>query len=273
MDSPAWRRGAVVDPLSGATARAGLATSQSASAAASNGVSGTVLLLALQYAPRHCPWGWLQLAGRGRSLAGEPGLRFCKVMGSGHGGGFTLRPSASHQGLLCMFDQEDQARAFARSPPVMAMLIRSRSHWMGLMSILSARGSWDGVAWRAPSGAPTPGEEPETAAGPVAVLTRASIRPLRAWSFWRHAPAAQMALREAQGCELAMGLGEAPLLRQCTFSLWRDPSALEAYARQGAHGQAAMRARSQGFFSESMFVRLRLLDSAGRWPGTETLHG
>jgi hypothetical protein len=237
-----------------------------ASATPGDCVTGVVLLLALRYRARHCPWGWLQLAGRGRALAGEPGLRFVKVMGSGHGGGFTLRPSASQQGLLCVFDHEDRARAFMRGPRVAQMLSRCSSHWMGLMAIDSARGSWDGVAWKAsqaPPGAP---------GGRLAVLTRASIRPERAWSFWRQAPAAQAALRESRDCELAMGLGEAPLLRQCTFSLWRDAAALEHYARRGAHGRAATAALSQGFFSESMFVRLRLLDSAGSWPGTEALH-
>ena len=36
--------------------------------------------------------------------------------------------------------------------------------------------------------------------------------------------------------------------------------------RQAAHGQAAQAAWQQGYFSESMFVRMRVLASDGHWP-------
>jgi spheroidene monooxygenase len=101
---------------------------------------------------------------------------------------------------------------------------------------------------------------------PVAVLTRASIRPQKAMSFWRRAPGTERALAESPGCELAIGLGEAPLLRQCTFSVWRDTPSMEGYARGGAHGRAAQFAWREGHFSESLFVRMRVLASAGAWP-------
>ena len=38
------------------------------------------------------------------------------------------------------------------------------------------------------------------------------------------------------------------------------------YAQSGAHGRAAQSAWREGHFSESMFVRMTLLASAGDWP-------
>jgi spheroidene monooxygenase len=81
------------------------------------------------------------------------------------------------------------------------------------------------------------------------------------------APAAQAQLPQAEGCLVAMGLGEAPLLRQCTFSIWRNTEAMDAYARSGAHSKAIAATYRNGFFSESMFVRMRVLFFEGIWEG------
>jgi spheroidene monooxygenase len=39
-----------------------------------------------------------------------------------------------------------------------------------------------------------------------------------------------------------------------------------AYAHQGAHQAAIQAAYKQNYFSESMFVRMRVLEQAGSWP-------
>jgi spheroidene monooxygenase len=109
----------------------------------------------------------------------------------------------------------------------------------------------------------------------MAAITRASIRPAKAVAFWRYAPASQADLVKSPGCEVAMGLGEAPLVRQCTFSVWRDTQAMLDYAHTGAHQQAIQAAYKNDFFSESMFMRMRLLRSIGEWvtPQEEAVHG
>ena len=124
------------------------------------------------------------------------------------------------------------------------------------------------MAWQAtPSDAGIP---PATQDGlPMATLTRASIRSSSAMAFWRYAPAAQADLQTARGCMLAMGLGEAPLLRQCTFSIWKDTASMVAYAQSGAHHAAIQAAYKHGFFTESMFVRMRVLAMNGQWQGTD----
>ena len=223
-------------------------------------VSGVVLLLLAKIKPAYWTWGWNRIAF-GRWTTGlVPGLQFSKVMGSGQNGGFGLVPSPSHQGMFCIFDTEDSAREFINNS-ALATQYRERSSelFTAMLRVGSARGSWDGVALKADVSMPDN--------GPIATLTRASIRPAAATAFWRRAPATQDSLHQAPGCKLAVGLGEAPLLRQATFSLWNDTNAMNAYARTGAHMDAINAAHEHRFFSESMFVRFVPVELTGSWQG------
>ena len=236
-------------------------------------LSGVVVVLLVDFLRQHRAWGWMRMVQGPSALKNTPGLLFAKVMGSGHDGGFGLRPSASHQGWVCLFDTHAHARAFLAGPHVMGYRERAREYWTGLMAVGSSRGLWDGQAWdTSPEAEVQAASMAASQATPrqapvLATLTRASIRAASAMSFWRHAPAAQDSLGQAQGCLLAMGLGEAPLVRQCTFSLWRDEKSMHDYARQGAHQQAIQAAYKHQFFTESMFVRMRVLDMQGVWCG------
>ena len=136
---------------------------------------------------------------------------------------------------------------------------RAREMLVAVLRACSSKGSWAGAAMGCTA---TP---PPT--GPIAALTRASIQPRHALAFWRMSPAAEASLASAPGCLLAAGLGEAPLLRQATFSLWTDAAAMDSYARSGAHQQAIRAAYGGGFFSESMFVRFVPLLLRGTWQG------
>ncbi len=240
--------------------------------AQSDPLSCVVVVLLVDFIKQHRGWGWMRLVAGPAAYKSVPGLMSAKVMGSGHGGGFTLRPSATHQGLLCRFEHADAAMAFLHGEQVQAYRRRARECWAGLMAVTSARGEWDQQSWTLSDAhssqlsADWQQRLPHfTGQPPLAVLTRASIHPRKASAFWRHAPATQASLEAAEGCMLAMGLGEAPLVRQCTFSLWQDEAAMLHYAHEGAHQQASEAAYRNQFFSESLFVRMRVLCMAGRW--------
>lgn len=239
------------------------ATSSSSPAQAAAGgwpVAPVALLLLVHIAQRARWWGWQHFLFARFTLARHEGLRFFKVLGSGHEGGFGVRPSGLHQGLFCLFEDDASAERFrAESLWWRGYQAHSSECFSIKLRAYTSRGSWSGQAL--PVGADEPAD------GPVAVLTRASIRPSRAVTFWRHAPASQRSLEAAAGCQLAMGLGEAPLLRQATFSLWDDAASVDAYARQGAHADAARAAYAEGYFSESMFVRFVPYGAQGAWKG------
>ena len=206
-------------------------------------------------------WGWSRIMMGAAALRGVPGLRFAKVMGSGDRGGFDpMKPSASIQALFCVFDDARAADAFTGpSGALRAWQDRSRECLVVGLRPYSCRGSWSGRRLEASASAP--------AHGPVVSLTRASIRPSKAVAFWRMQPAAARSLADRPGCLLAAGVGEAPVLRQATFSVWSSVAAMDAYARTGAH-QDAIRAAAHGaFFSESMFVRFVPHAAQGTWQG------
>jgi spheroidene monooxygenase len=228
-------------------------------------LSGVVVVLLADFMRQHQGWGWLRLVAGAGPYHEVPGLTMVKVMGSGHGGGFSLRPSATHQGLICTFSHLDLALKFLDSSWVQAYRDRAREMWSGVLTVQSARGHWDKQAWQSSTAEALGGRG--AAHGPFAVLTRASIVPTKAMAFWRYAPAAQAELSQSPGCMLAMGLGEAPLVRQCTFSLWRDTAAMLHYAHQGAHQVASAAAYKHQFFSESLFVRMQVLQMSGVWQG------
>lgn len=218
------------------------------------------VLLLVDYPLWARAWGWMRLVLQRWPLRHERGVRFAKVLGSGYEGGFGVRPSGSRQGLFLVFDDEAAARSFVdQSPVVRAYRDHARECCIAILQAISCKGSWSGVAMDAMAA-------PQRA-GPIAALTRASIKPAKLAAFWRHSPPSEASLAQAPGCLLAVGLGEAPLLRQCTFSLWESVAAMDAYARSGAHLQAIRSAYAGDFFTESMFVRFQPIELRGTWRG------
>jgi heme-degrading monooxygenase HmoA len=205
-------------------------------------------------------WGYSRFVLGRLPLRSVPGLRFVKVLGSGYESGFGLRPSISRQGLFCVFDNDAAADSFLHtSALVAAYRARAREFFAIKLRAFSSRGTWSGL--KLPVGAAEP------AHGPIAAITRASIRPKRARAFWQQAPLTQHSLEGAPGCLFSAGVGEAPLLRQATFTMWESVFHMNAYARSGAHLEAIKAAQRHGYFSESMFVRFVPYGARGVWLG------
>lgn len=223
--------------------------------------SGVAALLMHRVRSQGVPWLLGKLARGAAGLGPVSGLRFAKVLGSGVDGGFGIRPGWDCQGVFGVFDDLEQARAFAFHSSVAASYADHAVEGFAVtLLVTSARGSWDGESLCA-------GTCAAAGAGPVAALTRASIRPSRMVRFWKHSPASEESLQRAAGCRVAIGLGEAPLLRQATFSLWDSQADMDAYARHGAHQTAIVEARAADMFSESLFARFLPVDVRGTWNG------
>jgi spheroidene monooxygenase len=253
------------EPAAGDAAGAGVAAAERGAAAAAMSVlsvtsTQTCVLVLAEMAVGSRRWGWSRIVRGIGALRGVLGLRFGKLLGSGQDGGFGLRPSATRQGMFLVFDDAARATEFiARAPLMHAYRERTRELFTARLSAYAVRGAWSGTSLER---AATPPQ-----AGPIAALTRASIRPTAAARFWRHAPPSQAGLAQARGCLLAVGLGEAPVLRQATFSLWDSVRSMDAYARSGPHLAAIRAAASENFFSESMFVRFVVQSVSGTWKG------
>lgn len=230
------------------------------SPAAQQGAPGQVAVFLLaDINPAHKLWGYARFVVQRFAMRSVTGLVFSKVMGSGFDGGFGLRPSGSRQALFCLFTEEASADRFLSSDVAQSYASRSREFCTAKLRAYSCKGSWAGRTIEVTAEVP--------ASGPIATLTRASIKPSAARKFWRMQPASEVALSKASGCLLATGVGEAPFFRQATFSLWTGVDAMNSYARTGAHLAAIQAAHAGSFFSESMFVRFVPLCLTGNWRG------
>jgi len=193
-------------------------------------------------------------------LGSVPGLQLIKYLGSGVNGGFSVKPSALHQGIFAAFNNQQEAEQFLHGS---ALLHWYRDHaddfFTTQLQTYSCKGSWGGKS--------LPIYDAQIPTGAIASLTRASIKPWYAQQFWSKAPPAETELKHTSGCLLAAGVGEAPLLRQATFTIWESEVAMNDYARSGSHLKAIQAAHLHHYFSESMFARFKPINPQGSWGG------
>ena len=228
----------------------------------------TLSLLTLTPGANVARWAFAQMATAPRQLRRVAGLRFFQLMGSGADNGFGLWPNLRRYGLMATWDSPEAAATFFATHPVWAAYQqRSAECWTATLAPLQAHGTWDGTQ---PFGEPAPGGgRPE---GPVAVLTRASIRLGRAGRFWQFVEPTSRALGGDEGLRLAIGLGELPLVRQATFSVWESVQAMQQYAyRDVRHREVIQLTRREGWYSEELFARFQVLTSTGTVDGRNPL--
>ncbi|MCA1656550.1 MAG: monooxygenase, partial [Actinobacteria bacterium] len=81
-------------------------------------------------------------------------------------------------------------------------------------------------------------------------------------------------LHTAAGLRLAVGIGEAPVGLQGTFSVWDSAAALNGFAYAGAaHAAVVRRTAQEGWYAEELFARFAVLGSAGTVDGRHPLAG
>ena len=222
----------------------------------------TGVLSLVNYQKNSLLWGITRLVIGQLPFKNIPGLQFVKVLGCGKHGGFNLNPSLNKQGLFCVFDTQEQAEDFLENSSILqAYQDHSSEYFAVMLQAYSSKGSWSKKTIDVTQQAPL--------TGPIAGITRASIKFSKASSFWSKAPPAQSSLEQAPGCLLAAGLGEAPYLRQATFTMWESTAAMDNYAHSGAHLEAIQTAYRGQFFSESMFTRFIPINPQGVWRGKQ----
>jgi len=219
------------------------------------------------------PLALLRAAADPRRLRSTPGVRFAKVLGTGDGRTFTLRDADPRRwGLLCVWEDEAQADA-----PVIAGWRRiAHEEWRADLALLHARGRW---ARREPFGAPVASDHHGYHGhhghhGLVAAITRARLRPLRARTFRRAVPAVVGDLAEQPGLRFSIGIGEAPIGLQGTFSVWASAADLTAFAYRGAaHREVVRRTPQVGWYAEELFARFAVVRTVGTIGGEDPVQG
>ena len=192
------------------------------------------------------------------------GLQFWKLCGSGTGEGFTPRPNWGTWAILCAWDSRDLAEAGLARKPFTSWRAKADESCTLFLEPYAARGQWAGVAPFAPEG---PGPED----GPIAAMTRATVKPAHALRFWGRVPDISARVGSDPNVIFKIGIGEVPLLHQVTFSVWPDADAMAAFARRGAHAAAIQAVRDQGWFNEELYARFRVSGTQGIWQGRAPL--
>ncbi|MGY1639936.1 monooxygenase [Geodermatophilus sp. SYSU D00703] len=215
---------------------------------------------------RSVPAALVRMAADRRPLRRTPGLRFAKLLGTGSGRTFTVRDAdPRHWALLAVWDDARAADAFAVGPVVARWQRIAEEQWTARLRPLSARGRW---SRQEPFGRPWP----QRWDGPVAAVTRARLTARKAMAFWRAVPPVSADLHASPGLRLALGIGEAPIGLQGTFSVWESPAALNAFAHERApHVAVVRRTVQEGWYAEELFARLGLLSAEGTVDGRDPL--
>lgn len=186
------------------------------------------------------------------------GLSFYKLMGTGSGQTFTIRDADLHHWVVLTVWENEVDRSKFESSKVIGQWKRiSEQHALFEMTPLSSRGQWNRLE---PFGQPTP----EPAKGLHAALTRASIKPQWWREFWRSVPPVSADLNVSPGLVMALGIGEAPVGMQGTFSLWKDNQSITNFAsHRPAHKSVIARTHETGWYSEELFARFVVTRAEG----------
>jgi len=199
------------------------------------------------------------------SLSRLPGAQFWKLCGSGTGEGFTPIPNTQVWAILTVWDDEAAARAGVETAPVYRRWrARASEEWTVYLSATSARGEWSGsVPFEAR-------EHPTT--GPIAVLTRATLKARALPWFWGRVPGIEAVIGDDPNVLFKIGIGEVPWLHQVTFSIWPDVASMANFARRdGPHASAIRAVRDGNWFKEELYARFRVLGDEGAWGGSSPL--
>jgi quinol monooxygenase YgiN len=200
-----------------------------------------------------------------RSLAGLEGLQFWKLLGTGRSDTFALRDAdPSLWGFFGVWDSSEAHARFVDSNRVArAWTKRSDEQWSTVLQPLRWKGRWAG---RDPFLGFDCCEPP--ADGQIAVLTRARVKPTQWRSFAKAIPPVAAAMKTAEGLRFSLGIGEAPIGLQATFSVWNSPEAIAAFAYQGAaHRSVVQRTATSGWYGEELFSRFAIVEERGRIEG------
>lgn len=213
---------------------------------------------------RHILIAFSLMARQRLSMRKLPGLTFYKLMGTGSGKTFTVRDAdLNHWCVLSVWKTQEDSLAYLTSKPARQWRKIALTEANIELEPLSAKGTW---AKKSPFGNPVP----EKWDGLTAALTRASIKP-RWWrEFWRSVPPVSADLNSTAGLITSLGIGEAPIGLQGTFSIWETNESITAFSsKQKPHAAVIVRTHETGWYSEELFARFKVKKLSGTFAGLD----
>ena len=209
-------------------------------------------------------WAFAMMGLARKQIGSVPDIGFWKLCGSGIGEGFTPVPNTAVYAILTTWPSEEVARRrMSESNIFKSYRKKASENWTVFMTTSSVRGEWAGT---------TPFVEADLQGiGPLAALTRATIRPSILMRFWKRVPNISKVIGNDPNVLFKIGIGEVPWLHQVTFSIWPDAAHMSKFARTGPHAEAIKAVRREDWFAEELYARFSILSDAGTWNGKSPL--
>jgi heme-degrading monooxygenase HmoA len=198
-------------------------------------------------------------------LARVPGLSFWRLLGTGSADETAPSSDLRRSAMFAVWDDEADLDRFLDSHRIARRWEVAEEAWHVRLRGVGGHGTWRGVPV-------LEGLATGSATGPLAIVTRADVR-LGAWrSFARAGRPVSDELRSAAGLLAVVGIGEAPVGRLGTFSLWESGDAARAFATQMPEHRAVIRrTRSERWYGEELFARFEPFAWSGSWNGRDPL--
>ncbi len=191
------------------------------------------------------------------------GISFYKLMGTGKNGTFDIRPDLNQWAYLWVWESESDYQKFLKNSLISKYLNKFADGFFNIyLSPKQSHGFWDGKQpFENNTNSPFGEEEP------IVVLTRATIKLSKANDFWKNVPEIAQNFSKNEGFIYSIGVGEFPLLKQATLSIWKNESSMKAFAyHKNQHAEVIKKTRQNKWYSEELFARFSLVGYSGELP-------
>ena len=212
---------------------------------------------------RNLPFGILSMAiFRILFIFKKHNASFRKLMGSGQSGTFDKKPNWNQWAYLYCWENLEDFEKFQKNGMQFKYLkYFANQQFTIFLNPIQSHGLWDNQNPFLNNNENLKNDLSK----PVAVLTRANIRPQKAISFWENVPMASQNLRSATGYIYSIGIGEIPLLKQATFSIWENLESMKKFAYKNQnHGEVIKLKKQQNWYSEELFARFEIIKIEGK---------
>jgi heme-degrading monooxygenase HmoA len=195
------------------------------------------------------------------------GLEFWRLLGTGKGDDTGTGADLRRTAVFAVWENESDLDRFLASHRITRRWSRAAESWHVRLRSLGGHGQWRGVN-------PLDGMAKGERSGQVAIITRADVRRTAGRAFGQAAREVDTELHTADGLIDVVGIGEAPVGRLATFSVWESMDAVRTFAySMPRHQEVVKQTRDGDWYSEEMFARFEPYGSTGEWDGRDPLAG
>jgi len=203
------------------------------------------------------PFALFRMAIDRTLLRRSSNVTFAKMLGCGKGETFTPRDADPTRWGCLVVIPESQLAVLDNSSTVKAWRNKAISEFRVVLDPIAATGLWSKQKPFEPSA-------PANFEGQVVAITRARIKASETTRFFKSVPPVTASLHSSPGLISTIGIGEAPIGLQGTFSLWESMQAIKDFAYKGAAHQKAIAQTAQfDWYAEELFARFAVREIRG----------